>query len=128
MPTEYPACSQLDTERSNPQGEALEDESVSRNASEPDSASLHYLGVVNQSDLPKPATIDEAIFVCSQWTSRGDWGQRAEKALLRNLGDPETGNCFRESDDPIVVKKGLIHLERRGSVVSVQLLKRHGAA
>jgi len=122
MLTEYPTCSQLDIERSNPQDEALEDEFVSRNANEPDSASLHCLEVVKLSEMSKPEIIDEVIFECNQWTSRGDWGWRAEKALLRNLGDPEAGNRNRESDDSIVVRKGLIHLERRGSAVSVKVM------
>ena len=122
-------CSQTGAERSNPQGEVLRGEPASRNASELDPASLHYeTGAANLSDVLKPATVGEETFRCSQLAPRGDWRQRAGTERLRNLGDPEGPPALRESDDPIVVRKGLIRLERRGSTVSVQRSRRYAAA
>ena len=113
MLIECSTCSRLGTERSNPQGEAWEGESVSRNASELASASLNYPGV------GQPLRIGET---CHCWgrnirnvqqTPRGDWRQRAEKEWLRNLGDPpglrmsvsnQRGSRW-ESEESIVVQK-----------------------
>lgn len=91
MPNECPACSRPGTERSNPQGEAWERESVSRNAIERelDSASLIDVRVANLPSWAKPATTSEATFIRSWWTLRGDWRQRTEKGKSRNLGDPD---------------------------------------
>ncbi len=76
MLTECPTCSQLGTERSNPQGEARLDELASRNTSELDSASLRKVGVAMLPEVLKPAAIGEATFVCSRWAPRGDWRWR----------------------------------------------------
>lgn len=111
MVIECSPYSQPGTERSNPQGEARQGEVVSCNASELDSASLEYSGVVNLPIKVKPATTGEVTFTYNQWTSRGDWRLRATKEKSRNLRDPI--NVDRESDTFIVVKKGLINLERR---------------
>ena len=89
MTTKHPTCSKLGIERSNPQGEARASELVSRNAlRELDSASLHNIGVVNLSEMLKPATDSEEMFTCNYQTPRGDWRWRARKEKLRNPGDP----------------------------------------
>jgi hypothetical protein len=119
MLIECPTCSQTGAERSNPQGEVLRGEPASRNAIELDSASLRYLGAANLSGMPKPATVGEVTFTCSQLAPRGGWRQRVGTERLRNLGDPKS--CFtalRESDGLIVAKKDLTRLERRGLTVS----------
>lgn len=119
MKTECPACSQTDTERSNPQGEALCDKPASRNASKLDSTSLRYKRVASLTEMVKPETVDEETFRSSQLTLRGGWRQHAGKDKLRNLGDPtsegekpkelreditEVFTCW-ESDRFIVVRK-----------------------
>lgn len=111
MKIECSSCSLTGTERSNPQGEAREGKVVSRNASELDSASLEYLGVVNLPSKMKPVTTGEATFIRSLWAPRGDWRQRATTEESRNLRDPIIIDW--ESDTFIVAKKGLINLERR---------------
>ena len=131
MLIECPTCSQTGAERSNPQGEVLRGEPASRNASELDSASLHYrTGAANLSDMPKPATVGEETFTCSRLAPRGDWRQRVGTERLRNLGgsQPTVVWSERESDGLIVAGKGLTSLERRGPTVNVQPLKRHAAA
>ncbi len=50
MVNRCPTCSQAGGERSNPQAEARCGKPASRNASELDSASLHYMGVAILSD------------------------------------------------------------------------------
>ena len=72
---------------SDPCCEASGDEDVSRNASEPDSASLHQLKVVNLPNMVKPITGAEATGICRHWAFRGDWGRRASKDSSSNLGD-----------------------------------------
>jgi len=111
MVIECSPYSQRGTERSNPQGEACEDETVSRNASELDSASLVFLRVASLPCLVKPVASGKVTFICSQRALRGVWRQRAVKEKSRNQRDPITVD--RESDTFIVVKKGLINLERR---------------
>lgn len=111
MIIECSSCSLTGTERSNPQGEARRGEVVSRNASELNSASLDYSGVVNLPIKMKPVTTGEATFICSQWTPRGAWRQRAMKEKSRNLRGPIITDW--ESDTSIVAKKGLTNLERR---------------
>jgi len=113
-------CSQAGGERSNPQAEARCGEPASRNASELDSASLRYTGVANLPERVKPAIDDEATPACNRRAPRGDWRQRVGKEKSRNLRGPSAATTpRRESDDPIVVQKGLTGLERRGSTVSV---------
>jgi hypothetical protein len=93
------------TERSNPQGEARQDEPASRNVTELDSASLRYLGMAKLPEMPKPATIGQETFTSSQWVPRGGWRQRVGKEKSRNLRDPVTSGCSRESDTLIVARK-----------------------
>ena len=82
------------------------------------------MGVAILSDRVKPATDDEATPVCNHWAPRGDWRQRVGKEKSRNLRGPRwVATPVRESDDPIVARKGLTSLERRGSAVSVQASK-----
>ena len=128
MSTRYPTCSKASSERSNPQAEASPRKPVSRNASELDSASLHYLGVTNLPEMLKSVTDEEAIPVSIRQAPWGDWRQRTGKEKSRNLRGPRSTRTLWESDDLIVVRKGLISLERRGSTVSVQLLHDHAAA
>ena len=100
---------------------------MSRNTSELDSASLRYVGVTK---LPKKlkSAIAETL-ERTQRTPRGVWRRRAGKEKPRNLRDPHWAKVpMRESDDPIVALKGLIHLEPRGSTVNEQESKRHAAA
>ena len=129
MSNKCPTCSQVGVERSNPQGEARCGEPASRNASELDSASLHYVGAANPPDWLKPATVGEATLERNQQAPRGDWRQRVGKEKSSNLGDPaRVAMPRRESDSPIVVKNGLTSPERRGLTVSAQLLKQHATA
>jgi hypothetical protein len=88
MPTEYPACREADNAGSDPGVEAPWNEPASRSASEPETASLHQVRVVNLSDVPKPEIRREAIFMCNGGTLRGQRGQRAGKVGLGRLGDP----------------------------------------
>ena len=114
MSIECSTCSRPGTERSNPQGEAREGESVSRNVSELASAPLSsYLG------SGQPLTDGETCYRCEvnihifQRAPRGDWRWRAETEWLRNLGDPiglrmsiVTLKWSRwKSDESIIVKK-----------------------
>lgn len=129
MSTEYPTCSQPGTERSNPQGEARDGKPASRNASELDSASLLKVEVANLPDMPKPATVGEAILQCSQQTSRGDWRQRVGKEKSRNLRDPNrAATPAWESEGLIVAEKRLIPVEQRRPTVNVQPLKLYATA
>ena len=67
-------------------------------------------------------TVGEATLERSRQAPRGDWRQRVGKEKQRNLGDPADGGKVgvvhrpyrRESDGPVIVRKGLISLERRG--------------
>ena len=113
MLIECSTCNQPGTERSNPQGEAREGKSVSRNARELASASLYYPGV------GQPLGMGETCYCWGhnirnvQQTPRGDRRQRAEKERLRNLGDPQglrmsvsgQSGPLWESEESIVVKK-----------------------
>ena len=105
MLTECTTCSRVGTERSNPQGEARQDEPASRNVTELDSASLRYLGMAKLPELPKPAIIGEETFTSSQWIPRGGWRQRVGKEKSRNLRDPVISGYVRESDTLIVARK-----------------------
>ena len=75
----------------------------------------------------KPEIDDEAMGRCSHRTSRGERGQRAGKDQPRNLGDPTVwvdpkgwDKCIsfsldrRESAGPIVARKRVTTVERRG--------------
>ena len=129
MTNRCPSCSQTGVGRSNPQGEARCGEPVSRNASELDSASLHYKGVTKLPEMLKSAIAGEATPASNRRTPRGDWRRRAGKEKSRNLRDPHRAAMpVRESDDPIVAGKGLTRLERRGLTVSVQLLETNATA
>ena len=112
MLIECSTCSRLGTERSNPQGEAREGESVSRNASELASASLHYSGSGQPVMVGETCYCWKANIRQAQQAPRGGWRQRAEKEGLRNLGDPSglrmsVSNRSRsrwESEESILVK------------------------
>ena len=67
---------------------ALDRERVSPSVSEPDSASLHDVGVASLSDWVKPGTGVEVTTVSTHWAPRGDWGGRARTDASRNLGGP----------------------------------------
>ena len=128
MSTRYPTCSKAGSERSDPQAEALLREPVSRNASELDSASLHLVGVTNLPEMLKSVTDEEAIPVSIRQAPRGDWRQRTGKEKSRNLRGPQSTRTLWESDDLIVVWKGLTSLERRGSTVGMQRSQDNAAA
>jgi hypothetical protein len=86
-------------------GKELQDnEEVSPNESEPGSASLHYIAVVNLPKVVKPNPGGwEETSSCTSRAARGDRGGRAPKGYQRNLGD---SSCMRgKSDKPIVVKR-----------------------
>ena len=69
--------------------EAWECNGVSRNASEPDSASLRNVEVASLPTMVKPDKADgEATGECSRQISRGGWGQRAWTDQSRSLGGP----------------------------------------
>jgi hypothetical protein len=103
---------------------------MSRSESELDSASLHKAKVANLAERMKPATDGEETGESSRWAFRGDWRQRVGKERSRNLGDPtwrdakvsealegrhnRQGGCGRESDRPIVARKRVMTVERRG--------------
>ena len=136
MLIECSTCSRPGTERSNPQGEAREGESVSRNASELASASLCYSG------SGQPVMVGETCHCRGRnirhvrQTPRGGWRQRAETEWLRNLGDPQglrmsvsgQRGLLWESEESIVVKQRRMPVERRDSTVSVQTIKAHEPA
>ncbi len=113
MLIECSTCSQLGTERSNPQGEAREGESVSRNASELDSASLYYSGSVQPVMEGETCHCRGRNIRHVRQTPRGGWRQRAETDCLRNLGDPlglrmsvaNQRSSRWESEESILVKK-----------------------
>ena len=73
---------------SNPRHEALQGKPTSRSASEPDSASLAYVGAASLSVGMKPVTDDEATDNSSHRALRGGWGQRVGTDESRNLGGP----------------------------------------
>lgn len=121
MLIEYSTYSQCGGERSNPQAEARKGELMSRNTSELDSASLHYLRVAKHPDLLKPVICGEEIFTSNRRALRGDWRWRVRKDMSRNLRDPVFSTAeHRKSDGFIVAKKCLISMERREPTVNVQ--------
>ena len=73
------SCSQVSVIRSNPNDEASCDKSESRSASEPVSASLRKLGVVNLPEMVKPKTDDEATGASSRRAPRGGRGRRSRR-------------------------------------------------
>ena len=109
---ECSADSQCGGERSNPQTEARNGEPMSRNESELDSASLHYVRVTMLPNWLKSVVGGEETFVCSRRTLRGDWRWRVGKDNSRNLRSPAV--C-RVADGLVVAKKRLINAERRGA-------------
>src|SRR5919198_3291280 len=116
MTKRCPTCSRTDAGRSNPQSEASGGEPVSRNASELDSASLRCKGVTKLPEMLKSATAGVETPTGNRRTPRGGWRRRAGKEKSRNLRDPFwAAMSWRESEDPIVARKGLIRLEPRGS-------------
>ena len=92
---------------------------MSRNASELDSASLHYKGATKLPKKLKSAIVGEATPTSNRRTPRGGWRRRVGKEKSRNLRDPVwTKASGRESDGLVVAQKSLIHSERRGPTVS----------
>jgi len=61
---------------------------VSRNASEPDSASLCKVGAASLPYVMKPDTGGEAMGASNRRALRGGWGRRRRTDQSRNLGDP----------------------------------------
>ncbi len=123
------ASSQCGGERSNPQTEARNGEPASRNESELDSASLRYLRVAKLPEMLKPVIGGEETFASSRQALRGGWRRRVGKDNSRNLRGPTSAKALgRESDGPIVAKKRLTRVERRGPTVSVQLSRMYAAA
>ena len=115
MLIECSTCSRLGTERSNPQGEAREGESVSRNASELDSASLDYSGSGQPVMVGETCHCREGNIHNVRQTPRGGWRQHAETDWLRNLGDPaglrmsvlnQKGSCWKSEEFIVVQKRG----------------------
>ena len=101
---------------------------MGHNTSELDSASLRYMGVTKHPDVLKSEVDDEEMPERNHRTPRGGWRWHLGKEKSRNLRDPEgVDTLLRESDDPIVAKKGLIHLEPRGWTTNVQPRKRSAA-
>lgn len=91
MTTECPSCSQSGGERSNPQAEARNDESVSRNASELDSASLRYgVRATSPGYWLKSVTGGVATFECIRrmyWKRLGNTsasGSTSQRPTARN--------------------------------------------
>jgi hypothetical protein len=102
---------------------------VSRNASELDSASLRYVGMTKRPEMLKSAIAGVETPTSSRRIPRGGWRRRIGKEKSRNLRDPLwRAISWRESEDPIVARKGLISLEPRGSAVSKQRSRPHAAA
>jgi hypothetical protein len=99
----------------------LQGEYASRNASEPDSASIGIRRWPVRPTRMKPDKTDrEATGICSDRTFRGGWGQRAWKDQPRSLGGPVgweakatnapreyiiAARPGRESERPIVAEK-----------------------
>jgi len=125
---EYTTCSQCGGERSNPQVEARKGESMSHNANELDSASLHYVRVTKLPEMLKSVIGGEEIFKGNRRALRGDWRWRVGKDTSRNLRDPAGGaSARRESDSFIVAKNGLTSRERRELTVNTQQSRRYAA-
>ena len=111
-------------------GEASGGEPASRSASELESASLRTVKVASLSEMLKPDTDGEATGECNHRAFRGGRRQRAGTERPRNLGDPAqldglcvrrragmhncARGCGRESDRPIVARKRVMTVERRG--------------
>jgi hypothetical protein len=98
----------------------LDRDRVSPSASEPDSASLHRLGVAKLPEMLKPVTCRKETSMGTCRAPRGDRGERVRKDASRNLGDPlqpgdraggrpginnRKARCGWESERPIVAKK-----------------------
>src|SRR5919108_4866093 len=121
MPTERPACSEMDSAVSNRRDEAPWNEPVSRSGSEPESASLNQSRVARLPEGLKPAIQCEETFASNAGALRGERGQRAGKVELGRLGDPcrqlreersemhsESISCALtvwESERPVVAKR-----------------------
>jgi len=80
--------------------EPRDNERASPNESEPGSASLHYIAVVNLPKVVKPIISWEETSVCTSWTARGDRGGRALKACL------PTGRVARGTWEIPLVREG----------------------
>lgn len=65
-----------------------DDEGVSPNESELDSAPLHFWRSAKLPDLLKPAIGEEATGICTRWDARGGWRERMPKERTWYPGDP----------------------------------------
>ena len=71
---------------------ALDDESVSPNESEPDSASLRHLRVAILPEMKKPVIGEEEMSSCTHRTqSRGGWGGRVLKRMTMEHWETRRG-------------------------------------
>ena len=109
MLIECSTCSRLGIERSNPQGEAREGESVSRNASELDSASLHYSGsgqlvMVGETCYCWKANIPQARQTSSGWLETACRERKVEE-----LGRPIRAENARVEPNGFAMGVGGIH-------------------
>jgi hypothetical protein len=75
----------------------LDNEDVSPNVSELDSASLHQLLAVNLPEMLKPATSEEATSMSTHWAIRGDWRERMSKDWQQVPGEPPRCTVGEES-------------------------------
>jgi len=89
---------------------------MSRNASEPDTASLPESRAVKLPYVMKPATGGEAMGAGNRRALRGAWGRRVGTDQTRNLGDPaewtaRAGQRFRGIHNsgaaPLGIRTGL---------------------
>ena len=121
--------------RGDPGCEALCGERMSRSESEPVLAALRLLEMAIPSEGVKPDRNREVMSASTCSVSRGWNGQRVRTGRLRNLGDPagcwlqqhlegmhnlRTGPGWK-SDRPIVAKKRVTTVERRGLTVNTSL-------
>lgn len=65
-----------------------DNEGMSPNVSELDSASLHYPLAVNLPEVMKPATSEEVTSICTHWATRGAWRGRVPKDWQQVPGEP----------------------------------------
>ena len=78
-----------------------DNERVSPNTSEPDSASLRQCRLINLPEMVKSATVGDETCVDTHWIDRGGWGERALKEQRQVPGDPHW------QDSPCSVIKAL---------------------
>lgn len=94
--------------------EAPPSEHVSRNASEPDSASLYKFLVANLPDERKPATRTEERNANRCGARRGDWGERAPKERSRDLGEPTWRKEPAQGERGVALWSGVVACDEKG--------------